>query len=181
MNTVSYTAEIQNSSQTSYQYKDLEIQDKALTEVERFPSAVWISQYGKQEEYIKWLKQRTKRTPKAFATPANVTSECSGPTPPYMKTYKKQTSVAQLLQPQNLSGIEDRISSPTAMTDAVSMLLLCNPELFKPLLSAGSCPLAEDIFLTLPALSSLPSASKYAGLNWFEELLMDNNALGTVS
>lgn len=31
-------------------------------------------------------KQRTRRTPKAFATPAKVTSECNGPTPPYMNT-----------------------------------------------------------------------------------------------
>lgn len=67
------------------------------------------------------------------------------------------------------------------MTDAVSMLLLCEPKLFKPLLSAESCPLVEDIFLALPALSNLPSASKYAGLNLFEEVLIDNNALGTVS
>lgn len=32
----------------------------------------------------------TTRTPNAFATPATVTSECNGPTPPYMKTCNDQ-------------------------------------------------------------------------------------------
>ena len=68
------------------------------------------------------------------------------------------------------------------MTEAVTILFLCKSRLVKPLLSAGSCPrVEEDNLLTLPALSSLPSASKYAGLNLLEESLMDNNELGTVS
>ena len=32
---------------------------------------------------------RTRRTPNALATPARVTSECKGPTPPYINTSKK--------------------------------------------------------------------------------------------
>jgi len=71
-----------------------------------------------------------------------------------------------------------RISSPTAMIDAVSVLFLCKS---KPLLSAVSCPPEEDFLLTLPALSNLPSASKYAGLNVLVLLLMDSKELGTVS
>lgn len=68
------------------------------------------------------------------------------------------------------------------MIDAVSMLFLCISRLVKPLLSTGSCPqVEEDNLLTLPALSNLPSATKYAGLNLLEELLMHNNELGTVS
>jgi len=51
------------------------------------------------------------------------------------------------------------------MIDAVSMLFLCESRLVKPLLSTGSCPPVEDGLLALPALSNLPSASKYAGLN----------------
>lgn len=31
----------------------------------------------------------TMRTPKAFATPATVTSECNGPTPPYINTCRE--------------------------------------------------------------------------------------------
>lgn len=72
-----------------------------------------------------------------------------------------------------------RISSPTAMIDAVSVLFLCKS---MPLLSAGSCPPAEeDFLLTLPALSNLPSESKYAGLNLLDELLTDSKEFGTVS
>lgn len=68
------------------------------------------------------------------------------------------------------------------MIDAVSMLFLSESWLVRPLLSAGCCPPVEvDGLLALPALSNLPSASKYAGLNLLEELLMHNNELGTVS
>lgn len=76
-----------------------------------------------------------------------------------------------------------RISSPTAMIDAVSMLFSCKSGLVKPLLSAGSCSQVgvEDNLLALPALSNLPSASKYAGLNLLAELLTYSNLLGTVS
>lgn len=75
-----------------------------------------------------------------------------------------------------------RISSPTAMTDAVSMLFLGESTLLKPLLSAGTFPPVEgDDLLALPALSNLPSASKYAGLNLLEELPMLNSEFGTVS
>lgn len=68
------------------------------------------------------------------------------------------------------------------MIDPVSMLFLCESRLIEPLLSAGSCRgVEEDILLTLPALSNLPSTSKYAGLNLLEELLMLSNELGSVS
>ena len=37
-------------------------------------------------------EKRTRRTPNALATPARVTSECKGPTPPYINTSKKHQS-----------------------------------------------------------------------------------------
>lgn len=78
-----------------------------------------------------------------------------------------------------------RISSPTAMAEALSKLLLAKSILLRPLATAGFFPPTEGgSFLTLPALSNLPSESKYAGLNTsllLEELLMLNNEFGTVS
>ena len=71
------------------------------------------------------------------------------------------------------------------MAEAVSKLFLCKSTLITPLLRAGDFPQTEEenLFI-LPALSNLPSESKYAGLNFsslLEEFLMHNNALGTVS
>lgn len=67
----------------------------------------------------------------------------------------------------------------------MSRLPLCKSTLSRPLSRAGLWPLTEEgSFLTLPALSNLPSESKYAGLNTSllsEELLMHNSAFGTVS
>lgn len=42
---------------------------------------------SQREELSKSLS-RTMRTPKAFATPATVTSECSGPMPPHINTCR---------------------------------------------------------------------------------------------
>ena len=71
------------------------------------------------------------------------------------------------------------------MAEAVNKLFLCKSTLIRPLLRAGDFPEPEEENLfTLPALSNLPSESKYAGLNFsslLEELLTLNNALGTVS
>ena len=36
-------------------------------------------------------KKQTRRTPKAFAMPARVASECKGPIPPYTKTWNKNS------------------------------------------------------------------------------------------
>lgn len=69
------------------------------------------------------------------------------------------------------------------MADAVSMLFLCEPTLSGPLVTA-ELPLTGEILLALPALSNLPSESRYAGLNVslpLEELSLDNNAFGAVS
>ena len=67
-----------------------------------------------------------------------------------------------------------RISSSTTITDAVSKVVLC-----KSLLLAGIC-LQVDDFLALPALSSLPSESIYAGLK-LRELPALKNALDWAS
>lgn len=70
------------------------------------------------------------------------------------------------------------------MTEAVSMLFLRKSMLSRPLLTAEKLPETGENFFTLPALSNLPSESRYAGLNvslLLEESLMHNNALGTVS
>lgn len=75
-----------------------------------------------------------------------------------------------------------RISSPTVMIDAVRVLLRCGSALFKPFLKTPSG--IGEIFFALPALSSLPSWSRYAGLKFsllLDRSLMHNNALGTVS
>ena len=68
------------------------------------------------------------------------------------------------------------------MTEAVSMLCFCKSTLLAPLLIGFSTE-GENRF-ALPALSDLPSESKYAGLNFPSlpvELLMHNNAFGSVS
>ena len=70
------------------------------------------------------------------------------------------------------------------MTEAVSMLFLRKSMLSRPLLTAEKLPHTGENFFTLPALSNLPSESRYAGLNvslLLDESLMHNNALGTVS
>lgn len=85
----------------------------------------------------------------------------------------------------SLATITYKISSPTAITEAVSVLFLCKSSLFKPLLRVCNFADAEEeYFFALPALSNLPSWSKYAGLNFsplLVESLTHNNSLGTVS
>lgn len=65
------------------------------------------------------------------------------------------------------------------------MLFLGKSTLSRPLLAAEKLPQTEgENFFALPALSDLPSESRYAGLNvslLLEEAVMRNNALGTVS
>jgi len=103
------------------------------------------------------------------------------------RDYEEDTKTN--IQLQKLAGIQKtciyqwgtyRISSPTAMTEATSKLLLCESTLPEPLPTAL---MEEENFFALPALSNLPSESKYAGLNFSlqQESLMDNNAFGTVS
>lgn len=69
------------------------------------------------------------------------------------------------------------------MAEAFSKLLLCESTLSMTL--ATAVPQIEgETFLTLPALSNLPSESMYAGLNFswlLEESLTHNNAFGRVS
>lgn len=68
------------------------------------------------------------------------------------------------------------------MTEAVGMLSKNNSSFFKPLAIAADG--SGTNFLALPALSNLPSESRYAGLNLSSlllDLLRHNNALGTVS
>lgn len=72
------------------------------------------------------------------------------------------------------------------MTVAVSVLFLFESTLIMPLLTAGYAGLqtGKENFFALPALSNLPSESRYAGLNFsllLEELLTHNKAFGTVS
>ena len=72
------------------------------------------------------------------------------------------------------------------MTVAVRVLFLFESTLIMPLLTTGYPDLqtGEENFFALPALSSLPSESRNAGLNFsllLEELLMHNKAFGTVS
>ena len=77
-----------------------------------------------------------------------------------------------------------RISSPTAMIEAVSMPFSCTSTFLRPLQTAGKHPETGVYFFLLPALSNLPSVSRYAGLNLsllLSESLMHNNAFGTVS
>ena len=69
-----------------------------------------------------------------------------------------------------------RISSPTAMTEATKSDML--PE------ESKSPQMEGEIFFTLPALSNLPSVSKYAGLNFCSQpdsSLIYSNEFGTVS
>lgn len=66
------------------------------------------------------------------------------------------------------------------MAEATSKLLLCDSTPPEPLPTAV---MEGENFFALPALSNLPSESKYAGLNFSlqQESLMDSNAFGTVS
>lgn len=78
-----------------------------------------------------------------------------------------------------------KTSSPTEITEAVSMSFQHKSSPFNPLLMDDTClDTGEEDFFTLPALSNLPSESKYAGLNFSLQLVewvVHNNAFGTVS